>query len=105
MKYEFIKMHAEDYPVSSLCKHLKVSKSGYYAHCKHEPSERQQASDDLITSIQEIYEQSGQIYGSPRIHVELLNRGKHCSLGRVKRLMRQEGIYRILSSKSRVFDP
>ena len=49
------------------------------------PSERQQASDDLITSIQEIYEQSGQIYGSPRIHVELLNRGKHCSLGRVKR--------------------
>ena len=86
-------MHAEDHPVSSLCKHLKVSKSGYYAHFKREPSARQQANDDLITSIREIYEQSRQTYGSPRIHAELLNRGKRCSLGRIKRLMRREGIY------------
>ena len=93
MKYEFIKTYAEDYPVISLCKHLKVSKSGYYAHFNCEPSERQQANDDLIISIREIYEQSRQTYGSPRIHAELLNRGKHCSLGRVKHLMRREGIY------------
>ncbi len=93
MKYDFIKMHAEDYPVSLLCKYLKVAKSGYYAHFKHEPSAQQKANDDLIISIREIYEQSGQTYGSPRIHAELLNRGKRCSLGRIKRLMRREGIY------------
>lgn len=76
-----------------LCKRLRVTRSGYYAYLKRKASARQQANDDLILSIREIYEQSGQVYGSPKIHRELWNRDKPCALGRVKRLMRQEGIY------------
>lgn len=86
-------MQAEHHPVSLLCKRLRVTRSGYYAYLKRKASARQQANDELITSIKEIYEQSGQVYGSPKIHKELRYRDKPCALGRVKRLMRQEGIY------------
>lgn len=92
-------MHAESYPVNLLCKRLSVSRSGYYASLQRKPSTRQKANDELLISIQEIYEQSGQVYGSPRIHAKLFSQKMPCSLGRVKRLMRQEGIYAKLGRK------
>jgi transposase InsO family protein len=99
VKFEFIKMHTEHYPVNLLCKRLAVSRSGYYAYLKRKPSKRQQANDELLSFIRAIHEQSGQVYGSPRIHAELFNQKMPCSLGRVKRLMRQEGIYAKLGRK------
>ena len=92
-------MHAEHYPVNLLCKRLAVSRSGYYAYLKRKPSKRQQANDELLSFIRAIHEQSGQVYGSPRIHAELFNQEMPCSLGRVKRLMREEGIYAKLGRK------
>ena len=99
MRFAFINRHAEHYPVRLLCERLRVTRSGYYAYLKRKASARQQANDELIIAIKEIYEQSGQNYGSPRIHRALGHRNKPCSLGRVKRLMRQEGIYAKLGRK------
>lgn len=92
-------MHAELYTVSLLCKYLKVSRSGYYAYLKREPSLRRQANDELVISIRDIHERSGQTYGSPKIHAALNQQDFPCSLGRVKRLMRLEGIYAQLGRK------
>ncbi len=92
-------MHAETYPVTLLCRLLAVSSSGYYSYLKQEPSKRQLTNDELLTQIRDIYEQSGQTYGSPKIHAELTNRGIPCSLDKVKRLMRLEGIYAKLGRK------
>lgn len=92
-------MHAEFYCVSLLCKLLAVSRSGYYAYLKRKPSKRQLDNDELLLQIREVYEQSGQTYGSPKIHAELTNRGITCSLDKVKRLMRREGIYAKLGKK------
>lgn len=45
-----------------------------------------------MKQIKDIYEQSRQTYGSPRIYHELKDRGVHCSENRVARLMQQHGI-------------
>lgn len=101
MKFAFIQVHAEQYGVSQLCQSLGVSRSGYYASLKRQPSKRQQDDAALLDAIREIHRQSAQCYGSPRIHQALVQQGKLCSLGRVKRLMRQEGIYAKLGKRCR----
>jgi putative transposase len=95
VRYEFIEAHRLLYPVKRLCQALKVSRSGYYASLKQQPSEREQANEQLLEDIRAIYEQSKQRYGSPRIYKTLQARGQDPSLGKVKRLMRREGIYSI----------
>jgi putative transposase len=97
VRYEFIESHQGEYPVSWLCEFLGVSRSGYYGYLKHQPSERELANQHLLETIKTIHQQSRQTYGSPRIQKTLHAQGKDPSLGRVKRLMRREGIYSIVT--------
>jgi transposase InsO family protein len=85
------------YRVKPMCKVLKVSRSGYYDYLRHEPSRCEKANEALLDNIRTIHEQSKQTYGSPRIYKQLQAEGKDASLGKVKRLMRQEGIYSIVT--------
>jgi transposase InsO family protein len=89
--------HHKQYPIQRLSKALKVSRSGYYDYLKHQPGERELANEQLLEDITTVYEQSGQRYGSPRIQKTLQAQGKAPSLGRVKRLMRKNGIYSIVT--------
>jgi putative transposase len=97
VRYEFIEAHQQNYPVQWLCEFLQVSRSGYYAYLKCQPSQRKQDNDELVRVIKDIHQQSRQRYGSPRIHKTLQAQGKQESLGKVKRLMRREGIYSIVT--------
>jgi putative transposase len=97
VRYEFIEAHQQNYPVAWVCEFLKVSRSGYYAYLKHQPSQCEQANDELVKAIRDIHQQSKQRYGSPRVHKTLQAQGKQASPGRVKRLMRREGMYSIVT--------
>lgn len=46
----------------------------------------------LLREIRSIHHESDRTYGSPRMHLELCDRGYHVSRGRVERLMRQAGL-------------
>jgi hypothetical protein len=46
----------------------------------------------LVAEIREIFEESGNTYGSPRIHAELRARGCRIGRKRVARLMREHGL-------------
>ena len=46
----------------------------------------------LVAEIRQIFEASGQTYGSPRVHAELAARGHKISRKRVERLMRDNGL-------------
>lgn len=89
--------HQKVYPIQRLSKALKVSRSGYYDYLKHQPSKRELVNQQLLENIKDIHQQSRQTYGSPRIHKTLQVQGKTPSLGKVKRLMRKEGIYSIVT--------
>ena len=92
MKYRFIALHQQDYPISTLCRVLAVSVSGYYAWQKRAPSRRSQEDARLSERIGRIYQANRQVYGSPRIHAALHADGQVCGKKRVARLMRTCGL-------------
>lgn len=78
-----------------MCRVLGVSRAGYYDALKRqiaEPTKRQQENAQLAEKIHQIYDAHQGRYGSPRIHKTLLSQNTACSLGRVKRIMRIEGL-------------
>jgi transposase InsO family protein len=76
-----------------LCDAFDVSRSGYYKSRRDEPSERELENRRLLEEIGSIHGESYcRAYGSPRMTVELNNRGLPCSENRVARLMSVAGI-------------
>jgi putative transposase len=72
-----------------MCKHLKVSKSGYYDWQDRAPSARAVANMALLDEIKTIHAMSDATYGMPRIRAELLDVGVHASRKRIAHLMRE----------------
>ncbi|MBQ0712140.1 MAG: IS3 family transposase [Porticoccus sp.] len=87
MKYAFIQEQVYHHTVMALCSALKVSRSGYYSWRTREPSQRAIDNQTVVKSIAEIHDETLQSYGSPRMHVELVEAGHDLSVGRVERLM------------------
>ena len=83
-----MRAHQAVYPVQTMCRVLEVSRSGYYAWRRREPSARAQSDATLTARIREVHEDSRKTYGSPRIHAELQEEGQRVGRKRVARLMR-----------------
>jgi putative transposase len=92
MKYEFMEEHRETYKVKSICKVLKVSRSGYYAWSTRHPSRGKQANEELLERIRKIHCQNRRLYGSPRITAALHEEGIRCGKKRVARIMKDHSI-------------
>lgn len=90
--FKLIDAEKASYPVSLLCRVLKVSRSGYYDWKDRSLSKRVRENAQLTEKIREIHDRSRQIYGYPRVHAELRALGMRCSRKRVARLMRQAGL-------------
>jgi transposase InsO family protein len=75
-----------------MCRVLKVSRSGYYAWRKREPSARELEDRRHAQAIQEVHRDSRGTYGSPRVYVALQRAGTPCGKHRVARIMREEGL-------------
>jgi transposase InsO family protein len=74
--------------------------SGYYAWQKRPESARIQENKRIVAEIKVIHRQSRETYGSPRIQVDLKEKGVSCSQKRVARLMR---IHQIAAKRKRKF--
>lgn len=71
---------------------LEVTRSGYYAWEKREPTQRDREEERLATEIRAIYSEHRGRYGSPRVHRELKAQGATIGVNRVARIMRDEGL-------------
>lgn len=71
---------------------LDVSRSGYYKWRNRRASDRELFQEELLKRIQEIFEDSRQSYGCPRIYDQLRKEGFGCNHKVVERLMRDNGI-------------
>jgi len=81
------------YTITELCDALEVSRSVYYKSMNAELSERMEENKQIINEMKCIHEEGfKRAYGSPRMTVELHNRGFTCSENRVARLMAVEGL-------------
>jgi putative transposase len=92
MRFQFIDDHRDEFPVTRMCKVLKVSRSGYYAWRTRPVSEREMANQELGKKIEAVYNESNGTYGSPRIHRELQDQGMACGKNRIARLMLLRGL-------------
>jgi len=82
---------------------LEVSKSGYYAAKRRSKSKRRIDNEHLLIEIKRVYLDNNRNYGSPRIYNHLHNNERvPCSLNRIARLMRCNGIAAIQRRKFRL---
>lgn len=92
LRYEFIKAERSQYSLSTLCRVLEVSESGYYAWQGRQQSNRAKEDAVLIEEIEQVFAVHKKRYGSPRIQAELRKSGKCHSRKRIARLMQQQGL-------------
>ena len=86
-----------------MCRAVDVSKSGYYAFKVRPKSQNRINNDKLLIEIRRVFWDNDRNYGSPRIWNQLYNKEQiPCSLNRVARLMRCNGIAAIQRRKFRV---
>jgi putative transposase len=91
--FRFIAATKAEHSIQIMCRVLKVSRSGFHAWARREPSPRSVADQALSERIAEIHAGSLKTYGSPRVHAELrLEDGVHVGRKRVERLMRDAGL-------------
>lgn len=91
--FGFIAAERTSHSVKTMCRVLGVSRSGFHAWQRREPSARALADRALTRRIAEIHSGSMQTYGSPRVHAELrLEDGIRVGRKRVERLMRQASL-------------
>ena len=75
-----------------MLKILGVSRSGYRAWLKHMPSDMQKRKEAVKVKIKDIYDDSKQNYGAPKITKELQKGGEIISERTVGKYMREMGI-------------
>lgn len=88
--------------VKRMCDVLRVSRGGYYGWQGRSASTRQKANAALLARIRAIHARSGETYGAPRVHAELLAQGHRCGRHRVARLMRRSAILAKMTRRFRI---
>jgi putative transposase len=97
--HRFIAAERANHSVSTLCRVLEVSPSGYYASQRRPACRRDVEDERLCELIEEIHEQSRKTYGAPRVHIQLARRGERVGRKRVARLMAGLGISGLVPKK------
>ena len=80
------------FPVTTLCRVLGVSTSGYYAWLGRAPSARARSDARLTERIRELHQRSRGTYGVPRLLRDLADEGERVNHKRLARLMRAAGV-------------
>ena len=84
----------DDFSVHMICKTLGILKSTYYHRVLRSPEKTQNEiiDEDLCPLIKEIFENSRERLGAPKIHFILKQQGYHISRAHVSRLMQEMGL-------------
>lgn len=90
-RYRFIHAERANYPITVLCRVLRVARSAYYTWARRGVSARATADTVLTAQIAAAHARSRRAYGAPRVHAELRAGGVRCARKRGARLMRAAG--------------
>ena len=90
MKYAFILAWTVAFPVTVMCRVLRVSTSGFYRWKALPVSKRKARNTALRAKVREAFEASRRTYGSPRVRAELQADGVIVSEKTVAKIMRED---------------
>lgn len=79
-------------PVNFLCRHFSVCRSGYYTWKKQLQTAEFTSKAKICKAIEDIFEDSKETYGSPRIWRELKTKGHQVSENTVAKYMNELGL-------------
>ena len=91
-----------EFPLEKMCRALEVSRSGYYAWKKRPKSQRRINNEALLIEIRRVFVENDSNFGSPRVWDDLKKKNIPCSVNRVARLMREDGLVAIQRRKFKV---
>lgn len=81
---------------------LGVSRSGFYAWMKREPSKRAARNEELAAKITQSHAASDGVYGAPRILIDLRESGEIISRKTVARIMAELGLQGVFPKRFKV---
>lgn len=90
--FAWIDTEKADFPIRTLCRVLQVSPSGYYAARNRPQSAHARDDRRLRVLVRASFETSRQLYGSPRVHADLIEQKIPVAQKRVARLMQEDGL-------------
>ena len=92
VKYRFINEHRHVFGVATMCRVLRVSRSGFYQWLHKPLSDRAIENQRLLEIIRASHAASGGVYGAHRVFLDLREAGGRCGKYRVARIMRAHKI-------------
>lgn len=100
MRYPFIRQQSTAYPITVLCRVMKVCRSCFYEYLKRCKEPKRDIQQECLESrIKAIFLASRSSYGSRRIAKELRNEGQAIGRYRARSLMKKLGL--VVKSKKR----
>jgi putative transposase len=90
VRFTFIAARKAEHEVSTLCRVLRVGRSGYYAWLERDESEHSKADRRLAVEVRAVFAEKKKRYGSPRVYRELRTKGVCVGRHRVARLMSEQ---------------
>jgi putative transposase len=98
--FRFIAAERAVHSIKTMCRVLGVSRSGFHAWQRRPRSTRALEDERLTERIRAIHKDNRRVYGSPRVHAELVMAdGERIGRKRVERLMRRAGITGMVARK------
>jgi len=88
--FAWIDAEKAEFPITKLCRVLRVSTSGFYASRGRPESKHSREDRRLRLLVRASFEASRTYYGSPRVHRDLVEDGVAVSPKRVARLMQED---------------
>jgi len=92
VRFGFIHSEKAWFPIAAMCRLLGVTRQGYYAYANSPPSARLVEDAALCEQVRQVFDESGQRYGSPRVLRDLQRRGVSVGKRRIERIMRSLGL-------------
>ena len=105
-RYEVIKELASVYSITTLCNALNVPKGSYYNHIlrnKNDDTLAARRIRELTPVVEEIYNESKQIFGAGKIAAIMNDRGYKTTEKTVAKIMHQNGWFSIKSSSKTIY--
>jgi transposase InsO family protein len=102
VKYAFVAAHRPQFRIASMCRVLKVSRSGYYEWRSRAPSAHALADQALLPKIRHLHVASKEAYGAVKTWKVLNQQGVSCGKHRVARLRRDAGIEALRKRRFRI---
>ncbi|WP_165814991.1 IS3 family transposase, partial [Lactococcus termiticola] len=97
---EMIQMiQEEQFNITQSCLLFGLNRSSFYEQTQRKLSSSEKRRRNLSLEIKSIYESSKQIYGAPKIHHQLVQKGITVGLKLVQKLMHEQGIKSVVNKK------